>query len=53
MFDLNEQLKNNHFDEITKIKEKFILEQDNRNRQENLQNRVDHLVELLEQSNDT
>jgi hypothetical protein len=46
-------LKKNHFDEITKIKEKFTLEQDNRNRQENLQNRVDHLVKLLEQSNDT
>ncbi|CAF4298949.1 unnamed protein product, partial [Rotaria sordida] len=48
-----EQLKKNHFDDITKLKEKYTLEQDNRNRQENLQNRVDHLVILLEQSNDT
>ncbi len=48
-----EQLKQTHFDEITKIKEKFTSEQDNRNRQENLQNRVDHLVKLLEQSNET
>ncbi len=47
-----EQLKKTHFDDITKIKEKFTLEQDNRNRQENLQNRVDHLVKLLEQSNE-
>lgn len=50
---LIEQLKQNHFDEITKLKEKFTLEQDNRNRQENLQNRLDHLVQLLEQSNET
>jgi chromosome segregation ATPase len=48
-----EQLKKNHFDDITKIKEKYTSEQDNRNRQENLQNHVDHLVKLLEQSNDT
>jgi chromosome segregation ATPase len=48
-----EQLKKTHFDDITKLKEKFTLEQDNRNRQENLQNRVDHLVKLLEQANDT
>jgi hypothetical protein len=48
-----EQLKTNHFDDITKIKEKYTLDQDNRNRQENLQNRIDHLVKLLEQSNDT
>ncbi|CAF5154849.1 unnamed protein product, partial [Rotaria magnacalcarata] len=48
-----EQIKKNHFDEINKIKEKYTLEQDNRNRQENLQNRVDHLVKLLEQTNDT
>jgi hypothetical protein len=48
-----EQLKNTHFDDLTKMKEKFTVEQDNRNRQENLQNRVDHLVNLLEQSNET
>ena len=47
-----EQLKKNHFEDINKIKENFTLEQDNRNRQENLQNRLDHLVTLLEQSND-
>ncbi|CAF1253495.1 unnamed protein product [Adineta steineri] len=48
-----EQLKKNHSDDITKIREKVTLEQDNRNRQENLQNRLDHLVKLLEQSNES
>jgi len=48
-----EQLNQNHFEEIAKLKEKFTLEQDNKNRQENLQNHVDHLVKLLEQANET
>jgi chromosome segregation ATPase len=47
-----EQLKKTHLEDISKMKEKTTLEQDNRNRQENLQNRLDHLVKLLEQSND-
>ncbi|UJR09139.1 hypothetical protein I4U23_013386 [Adineta vaga] len=49
----NEQLKKNHLDDVTKMKEKFTVEQDHRNRQENLQNRLDHLVKLVEQSNET
>lgn len=48
-----DQLKKNHFDEISKLKEKYTFEQDTRNRQENLQNRVEHLVKLLENANDT
>jgi flagellar motility protein MotE (MotC chaperone) len=48
-----EQMKRNHSDDINKIKEKYTVEQDNRNRQENLQNRVEHLVKLLEQANET
>ncbi|CAF1465550.1 unnamed protein product, partial [Adineta ricciae] len=50
---INEQLKKTHLDDITKTKEKYTVEQDHKNRQENLQNRLDHLVKLLEQSNET
>lgn len=48
-----EQMKKNHSEELNKLKEKYTLEQDSRNRQENLQNHVDHLVNLLEQTNET
>ena len=49
----SQQLNQNQLDEIAKLKEKFTFEQDHKNRQENLNNRVDHLVQLLEQSNAT
>ena len=43
-----EQLKRNHASELIVLKEKQTMEQDNRNRQENLQNRLDHLMTLVE-----
>jgi predicted RNase H-like nuclease (RuvC/YqgF family) len=47
------QLKTNRFDDVSKVKEaytneKYTLEHD----QKNIQNRLEHLVKLLEQSND-
>jgi len=44
------QLKTNHYEEISRIQETYNNE--NRNRQDNLQNRVENLIQLLEQSND-
>jgi epidermal growth factor receptor substrate 15 len=44
------QLKTNHYDEILKVQE--VCNNENRNRQDNLQNRFENLVKLLEQSND-
>ena len=45
--EFREQSKKNH------LEEKFTFEQDHRNREENLQNRLEHLVQLLEQANET
>jgi uncharacterized protein involved in exopolysaccharide biosynthesis len=44
------QLKTNHYEEISRIQETYNNE--NRNRQDNLQDRVENLIQLLEQSND-
>jgi phage shock protein A len=46
------QLKTNHFDDITKVKEAYTIEYDHKNRRDNLQQRLENLVKLLEQSND-
>jgi len=51
------QLKINHFNNISTVKEtstneKHMFTYDNKNRQDNLENRLDNLMKLLEQSND-
>ena len=48
-----EQLKKTHAADLTRMKERSTLEQDHRNRQENLNNRVEHLMKLLEESTAT
>lgn len=48
-----ELLKRNHTNELNILREKHFVEQDNRNRQENLQNRLEHMMKLLEKENQT
>lgn len=48
-----EQLKRTHQNELNKYKEILQNEQDHRNKQENLQHRLEHLMKLLEQTNQT
>jgi hypothetical protein len=51
------QLKTNHFNNMSTVKEtstneKHTFTYDNKNRQDNIENRLDNLMKLLAQSND-